>query len=613
VAVHSPSKEEGLISLFDYLKGWLPLIWRLPAILGNLKQVLNVSTENRESWGSMLEAAAHKYPNNPAIKSHDGNLTYMEFNELTNRYANCLIELGLKKGDAVTVMMANRPDLLAVYSAIAKIGAINAMINTNLRQNSLLHCLTLNPSRAFIVGEEVIDAFEEVKFDLRLQDNQPVFFLPDKGEKHGQQGYTDIKAAMLDYPAANPPTTMKVKPEDTIAYVYTSGTTGGTPKAAVIKHGRLVRCMYFNGKIVLNLKPQDTMYVPLPFFHTNALALSWPTVFANGSAVAIRRKFSVSNFWSDVRKYNATAWCYIGELCRYLMNQPPRPDDCDNPLTKIIGNGLRSDIWHDFKKRFGISKVYEIYGAAESNLYFVNLLNLDCTVGRCSLPYAIVKYDVDEDIAIRDEKGFMKKIDVGETGLLLGEISESNPFVGYTSKQATESKILRDVFQKGDFWFNTGDLLRNIGYGHTQFVDRTGDTFRWKGENVSTTEVEEVANMFPQISLSAGYGALMPGGDGRAGMISIIQESDVDSFDFKSLAVFFQSTLPSYAVPKFVRIQKDFEYTPTHKIKKVNLKMKGFDINQVKDPLFVLLPGTSEYQPLTGDIYAKIMTGEYRF
>ena len=207
----------------------------------------------------------------------------------------------------------------------------------------------------------------------------------------------------------------------------------------------------------------------------------------------------------------------------------------------------------------------------------------------------------------------MQKIDVGETGLLLGEISESNPFVGYTSKQATESKILRDIFQKGDAWFNTGDLIRDIGYGHAQFVDRTGDTFRWKGENVSTTEVEEVANMFPQISLSAVYGTLMPSGDGRGGMISIIQENDVDSFDFKSLADFFQSALPAYAVPKFVRLQKDFEYTPTHKIKKVNLKMEGFDINQVEDPLFVLLPGASEYQPLTGDIYVKIMAGKYRF
>jgi len=613
VAADSPSKSEGLISFCDYLKGWLPLAWRLPALLRNRKRVANVGIENRESWGSMLEETAIKYPNNPAIKSHDGNLTYLEFNELTNRYANCLISLGLKKGDAVTVMMENRPDLLAVYSAIAKIGAINAMINTRLRQNSLLHCLTLNPSRAFIVGEEVIDAFEEVKPDLKLQDNQSVFFLPDKGEKHGLQGYTDIKAARLDYPATNPPTTMDVKPKDTIAYVFTSGTTGGMPKAAIINHRRLVTCKYFNGKTVMNFKPEDTLYVPLPFFHTNALALSWPCVFASGSALAIRRKFSVSNFWKDVHQFKVTAWCYIGELCRYLMNQPQKPDDRNNPLTMIIGNGLRPDLWKDFKTRFGISKVYEIYGAAESNLYFVNRLNLEGTVGMCRTPYAIVKYNVAADEPLRDANGFMQKVNVGETGLLLGEISEANPFFGYTQKEATESKILRAVFEKGDAWFNTSDLVRDIGFGHVQFADRTGDTFRWKGENVSTTEVEEIANMLPQISLSAVYGALMPGGDGRVGMISIIPENDADSLDFKRLAHFFQSALSAYAVPKFVRIQNDFEYTATHKIKKVNLKVEGFDIDKVKDPLFVLLPGASEYQPLTRERYLKIMAGEYKF
>jgi acyl-CoA synthetase (AMP-forming)/AMP-acid ligase II len=295
------------------------------------------------------------------------------------------------------------------------------------------------------------------------------------------------------------------------------------------------------------------------------------------------------------------------------MNQPPKSGDSNNPLNKIIGNGLRPDIWQDFKKRFGISKVFEIYGAAESNLYFVNLLNLDCTVGICKLPHAIVKYDVDEDEPMRDVKGFMQKVAVGETGLLLGEISEENPFAGYTSKEATDSKIVKNVFQEGDAWLNTGDLIRDIGYGHAQFADRTGDTFRWKGENVSTTEVEEVANTLSQISLSTVYGVKMPGGDGRAGMIAIIPECNIDDFDLKGLGDHLQRTLPSYAVPKFVRLNKNIECTSTHKIKKVNLKMESFDIYKVKDPLFVLLPGESEYQPLTRDIYVKIMAGEYKF
>ncbi len=613
MAADSPAKDEGLISLFDYLKGWLPLVWRLPAILYNVKQILNVGVENRESWGSMLEENAVKFPDNPAIKSEEACLSYREYNTSVNRCANFFISKGLAKGDVACVFMENRPELLIVYSAMAKIGAINAMINTNLRRDSLKRCLSLHPAKIYLVGEEVIDAFEEVKDDLALRFDQKLYVVPDKGQKPAPEGFTDLLVVVKDADAGNPSTTATVTPADTIAYVFTSGTTGGMPKAAIIKHGRLVRSRYFNGKIVLNLKPQDTLYVPLPFFHTNALALSWPTVFANGSAVAIRRKFSVSNFWSDVRKYNATGWCYIGELCRYLMNQPPQPDDRDNPLTRIIGNGLRPDIWREFKNRFGISKVYEIYGAAESNLYFVNILNLDCTVGWCRLPYAIVKYDIDEDIAIRDENGFLQKIEIGQTGLLLGELSELNPFAGYTDKQATESKILRNVFQVGDAWFNTGDLIRDIGYGQVRFVDRTGDTFRWKGENVSTTEVEAVANTLPQVSLSSAYGVKMPGGDGRAGMIAIIPDGKAEEFDLRALYQHLQRSLPSYAVPKFVRLNANLECTATHKITKVALKNEGFDPQSVNDALYVLLPGEAAYRPLTQEIYKNILDGKYKF
>ena len=613
MAGDSPTKHEGLISFFDYIKGWLGLSWRLPILLRTQKQIANIGIENRESWGSMLEENAAKFPHNPAIKSAEAQLSWREYNEAVNRCANYFISQGLTKGDVACVFLENRPELLVVYSAMAKIGAINSMINTNLRQDSLRHCMSLHPAKMYIIGEEVVDAFVEVKNELDLQPEQALYFISDPGQKPAPEGFIDYSEAAENSPESNPSTTAEVKPADTIAYVFTSGTTGGMPKAAVITHGRLVGGMYYNGKIVLNMTPSDTMYIPLPFFHTNALALSWPPVFANGSAVAIRRKFSVSNFWSDVRKYNATSWCYIGELCRYLMNQPPQTNDRDNPLIKIIGNGLRPDIWQAFKNRFAIAKVYEIYGAAESNLYFVNFLNLDCTVGRCRAPYSIVKYDVDEDAAIRDEDGFMQRVQVGQTGLLLGEISEANPFVGYSSKEATESKIIHDVFTMEDSWFNTGDLIRDVGYGHVQFVDRTGDTFRWKGENVSTTEVEAVANTLSQVFLSTVYGVKMPGGDGRAGMIAIIPECNLEAFDLKALCGHFQSTLPSYAVPKFLRLNKNLECTPTHKIKKVELKKEGFDPGRIDDALYVLLPGESNYQLLTDDIHADIMATKNRF
>lgn len=604
---------DGLITRSQYIRGRLGVLWRYLAIKKTTKQIENIFVENRESWGSMLEETAAKFPDNAAIKSHDGNYSWKEYNDWTNRYANYFLSQGMQKGNTAVVFLENRPELLMAYSAMGKIGATNSMINTNLRQESLLHCLKLNPASVFIVGEEVLDAFEEVKADLDPKENQKLYYLPDKGQKAAPEGYIDLKSAVADVPPINPQTTGAVKPSDPLSYVFTSGTTGGMPKAAIVTHGRLVRGAYYNGQIVMNMKPNDTMYVPLPFFHTNALALSWPTIFLNGAALAIRRKFSVSNFWADVRKFDVTAWCYIGELCRYLINQPPGPGDADNPLTKIIGNGLRPDIWKEFKQRFGVSKVFEIYGAAESNLYFVNMLNMDCTQGFCNAPHAIVKYDVDEDIPIRGSDGFMQKIEIGETGLLLGEISEENPFIGYTSKEATESKIIRDVFTKGDAWFNTGDLIRDIGFGHVQFVDRTGDTFRWKGENVSTTEVEKVANTFSQVSLSSVYGVLMPGGDGRAGMVAIIPECDIKEFDLKGLAGHFQRALPAYAVPKFLRLNAELECTPTHKIKKVDLKKEGYNPRMVADPVYVLLPGESEYTWLTADVYSEIQQGRYRF
>jgi len=605
--------KKDLIRWWQYWPMRLSLLPRLPAILKTAKHIANISVENRESWGSMLEDAAVRFPDSAAVKSEEGQYTWRAYNEGTNAYANYFISQGLTKGDTAAVFLENRPELLMVYSAVGKVGAVNAMINTNLRLDALRHCLTLNPAKVFIVGEEVLDAFEAVKADLGLGDDQQVYFLADKGRTKVPDGYIDLGTAIEKAGKENPVTTATVTPDSPLAYVFTSGTTGGMPKSAVIMHKRLVSSAYYNGRIILNMDPSDTLYVPLPFFHTNALALSWPSVFVTGAAVAIRRKFSVSNFWSDVRKYNVTAWCYIGELCRYLMNQPPQPDDRENPLIKIIGNGLRPDIWRGFKNRFNIAKVYEIYGAAESNLYFVNMLNLDVTQGTCKAPYSIVKYDVEADEPVTGPDGFMHKVDVGETGLLLGEISADNPFVGYSSKTATDSKVLQDVFAQGDAWFNTGDLVRDIGYGHIQFVDRTGDTFRWKGENVSTTEVEKVANSFGQVSLSAVYGVAMPGGDGRAGMASVIPEGDSKAFDMAGLADHFQRALPSYAVPKFIRMRSELALTPTHKIKKVNLKKEGFGPEAGGDAIYVLLPGASAYELLTKDIYGEIQEGKFKF
>ena len=258
------------------------------------------------------------------------------------------------------------------------------------------------------------------------------------------------------------------------------------------------------------------------------------------------------------------------------MEQPPSPDDSKNTIQKIIGNGLRVDMWKAFKSRFDIPFIYEFYGASEGNIAFLNMLNMDCTVGVCLLPYAIVKYDIEAEAPIRDGNGFMQKVETGEAGLLLGEISEETPFVGYTDEEETENKIFRDVFEKGDAWFDTGDLMRDIGFKHAQFVDRLGDTFRWKGENVSTLQVEAAVNSFHQISESVVYGASIPGTNGRAGMTAIIPYESPDKFDLAGFYSALASKLPNYAIPAFIRFKTEFEYTETMKMKKGKLKKEGF-------------------------------------
>jgi citronellyl-CoA synthetase len=612
MSTDSKSHNENLIKRKDFIVAMIKFrLFRRKALKEGVEGFNRIEEKN-ETWGTLIEENAQKYPNNMCLKSEETNLTYREYNESVNRYANYFISQGLKKGDTAIVILENRPELLIVYSAIAKIGATNSMINTNLRESSLLHCLNLNPGNILVIGEEVIDAFQDVKSGLAPVDRQKLFFVRDRSST-APEGFTDLLEAVKDSPVENPPTTKEVTPRDIIAYVFTSGTTGGMPKAAVITQKRAVSTMHFVGKTVLNIKARDTIYVPLPFFHTNALALSWPSIFAEGASLAIRRKFSVSNFWDDVRKYHATAFCYVGELCRYMMNQPPQKTDRKNPLKTVFGNGMRPDIWKDFKRRFGISRVHEHYGAAEANIFFVNILNLDNTVGTCFTPYAIVKYDIEEGRPIRDENGFMQRIDTSEAGLLLSEISDANPFVGYTKRDATDAKVLHDVFRKNDRWFNTGDLIRDIGYNHAQFVDRLGDTFRWKEENVSTTEVEEIANRFPQISVSTVYGVEMPGSDGRGGMAAILTTTTAEDFDFTGLVEHFQKALPSYAIPKFIRYKAEFESTATYKIKKFVAQKEGFDPHEVADPLYVLLPGESSYKPLTADIYGDIMSGKYLF
>ena len=577
-----------------------------------LQKILDLPFENKISWGTIVERNAHKYHDKIAIKFEETRLTYKEFNELVNRYANYFISLGMKKGDIVKILITNRPELLIVITALGKIGAISSLINTFLRGNSLIYSINRTSGKFIIIGSELIDAFTNIKSDLNLLDYQKVFFSPEHDSMPIPDEFIDINQAIKDSPAYNPSTTASIKTSDPIAYVFTSGTTG-FPKAAIRIHYGMVGGAYLFGNLMTEVNSEDTIYIPLPFFHATALSVTWPAAFAGGAAVAIGRKFSVTHFWNEIRKFNATIFTYIGEMCSYLMNQPPTPNDKNHPVRAIIGNGLRPEIWKDFKKRFDIDTIAEFYGASEVPAVFVNLLNFDCTLGMCSSPYAIIKYNFEEDKVIRNKEGFMERVDLGQVGLLLFESKGTTKFVGYVDKEATKAKLFQNVFAEGDVWANTGDLVRDQGCNHAQFIDRLGDTFRWKGHNVSTTEVENIFNTFEQVLISCVYGVKIPSIDGRAGMVSIIASTAAYEFDLYWLANHLRRNLPTYSIPIFLRFKMDLETTSTLKLKKLKLKKEGFDVDIIYDSIYIMLPLASEYTRLTKDIYENIQNQKYQF
>jgi acyl-CoA synthetase (AMP-forming)/AMP-acid ligase II len=365
------------------------------------------------------------------------------------------------------------------------------------------------------------------------------------------------------------------------------------------------------GRAAMCLTADDVFYCALPFYHNNALTLCWSSVLTSGATLAMARKFSASGFWTEIRSTGATAFVYIGEFCRYLLNQPGSTTDREHRVRVIIGNGLRPEIWDAFQQRFGIKHICEFYGSSEGNLVFVNALGLPRTAGFTPNPYAIVDFDPQNERPRKSPGGFMRRVSTGEVGLLITEVSAANPFDGYTDAASTQAKLLRDVFRKGDLWINSGDLVRDQGLHHIAFVDRVGDTFRWKGENVATTEVERAFDAIHGIAQASVYGVQIPNTDGRVGMAAIVMSTG-EHFDGVATARALIHALPSYAVPLFVRIVKQQETTETFKVRKVELKQQGFDPAQVSEPLFVLLDRDGGYEALTTQTYKRILSGEMK-
>ena len=580
---------------------------------------------DRRSIGTVLERNARETPDAPALTADGETITWAEFDRRANRVAGRLRDAhGVGHGDAVALMIENRIAYLTTLFGICKLGAVAGLINTNQRREVLVHSATTIGAKAFVVGAELADAVDEVREELGLTAGRDYLWVPDPARSDSAPDW----AATLDdrdesLSDAAPAELAEITLDDPCFYIFTSGTTG-LPKAAIVSNERVFRGMQGFGVITLNVQREDRLYNCLPLYHSTGLIVGFGGILWSGGSMFIRRKFSASNFLAEVREQRTNVFVYIGEICRYLLHTDAAPNDADNPVTRVIGNGLRPDIWHEFKRRFGIEKVYEIYGASEGNSGFVNAFNKDCTIGFGVAPSVLVAYDADEDAVTRSEAGLCRVVPKGEPGLLLIEIGKDARFDGYTDPKASEKKILTDVIRKGDRWFNTGDLVRQIDVGfafgqkHYQFVDRTGDTFRWKGENCSTNEVGEIINAHPQVHTSNVYGVQIPGTDGRAGMAAITfdpqQVSGPDDVDWDGLSRHVGEKLAKYARPVFVRVQLAQDTTSTFKLLKKALRDEAYHLDQVgEDAIYVMKPGSERYEPLDAEFAAKIEAGEAGF
>jgi citronellyl-CoA synthetase len=588
---------------------------QVPTLLALKKGMQPRALDERDCIGALVERNAARIPDMPAILFEGRTINWRDFNGLANRYAAAFRDMGLRRGETASVLMENRIEFLATVIALNKLGVTAGLINTNLRGRPLTHCVTVTESRKCIVGAELADALAEVKHELPLEEGRDYLWVPDREDLSPGNWARSIEDLAPSADPGDPAETGVNILGDNAFYIFTSGTTG-LPKAAVMSNRRFMSSATLAHKAGFKCVEKDRIYVCLPLYHATGLMIGVGAAISSGASVFLRRKFSASNFLREVREHGTTCFIYIGELCRYLVNTPAQPDDHRNPLTRAMGNGLRPDVWLEFKQRFGLKRIAEFYGASEGNVAFANLLNKDCTVGMTSVRHALVQYDVDADEIIRDANGRCVAVEPGEPGLLLGHISPDAVFEGYTNPEATEKKIVRDAFEDGDAWFNSGDLMRQVeagftlGYPHYQFVDRVGDTFRWKSENVSTNEVGEIINGFDQVRFSNVYGVAVPGADGRAGMAALTLEDGVTELDLDAFSAYVNHELPTYARPVFLRVEQEIDVTGTFKMVKGKLRDEGYDPSKVTDPLYVLKPGSQRYEPLDPAFADAIARGE---
>jgi fatty-acyl-CoA synthase len=556
---------------------------------------------------------ADKFGTALALIGDAESLTYRELAERSNRYARWALEQNIAAGDAVCLMMENCPDYLAIWVGITRTGAIVSLLNCHLIGDSLTHAISLVAPKHVIVGSDYAAAISAVRHRIppTIQcwaNGATRHGLPRVDEAIRGSSGERLTSAQCALPSIT----------DRALYIYTSGTTG-MPKAANVSHYRLMQWSHWFAGL-LDTQRNDRMYNCLPMYHSVGGVVATGATLVNGGSVLLRREFSARRFWDDIVERDCTLFQYIGELCRFLVHSPAHPRQAEHRIRLCCGNGLRPDIWGEFKERFRIPQILEFYAATEANFSLYNCEGKPGAIGRIPsflahrFPVALVRFDTAAGAPARNEEGFCVRSSTNEVGEAISKISddaldEGGRFEGYSDKQATNQKVLRDVFVTGDAWFRTGDLMRKDGAGFFYFVDRVGDTFRWKGENVSTTEVGELISSCPGVIESIVYGVTVPGTEGRAGMAAVVCN---EAFDVATFEQHIAQRLPEYARPVFLRILNAIEMTATFKPKKQDLVRSGYDPTATADPIYFKDQTRGAFVKLGSALFERIQTGQVR-
>jgi fatty-acyl-CoA synthase len=570
-----------------------------------------IESEPHRLFADVVEEWAQRQPLRPALLSDVESLTYSELAGRINRYARWARGLGIRTGCTVCLLMPNRPDYLACWLGISKVGGTVALINTRLVGRSLAHSIGAARCDHLVLAAECADAFETARPHLQVV---PRIWRLGAGAAGAD---LDLALAAADPSPLSAAERGEVAIDDGALLIYTSGTTG-PPKAAKVSHRRILTWGgWFAG--LTDACVGDRLYDCLPLHHSVGGVVAPCTMLRVGGSVAIAEKFSAGSFWDDIVRYDCSVFQYIGELCRYLLKAPASGAETGHRLRLAVGNGLRGDIWDAFAGRFGIPQILEFYAATEGNFSLFNVEGKPGAIGRTPpllahrFPASIVEVDADGD-PVRGQDGLCIACGPGEIGQAIGRIGAAaqggGDFEGYTDPAETEKKILRDVFAAGDAWFSTGDLMRRDEHGYFYFVDRVGDTFRWKGENVATGEVNDAIRECPGVLDAATYGVTVPDADGRAGMAALVVDQ---GFGFGSFAEHLSRRLPVYAIPVFVRLCRALDATETFKQQKQRLIREGFNPLIADDPLFFRDPATGDYRPIDRIVYARIAEAGSRF